>query len=93
MKCCDLVRARFSLENHQAGLRLFTSRRVKVYKLLTDDNYFHELEKHVEQCDLRYERIEERLDAHKTSLSALDGKLWALAVLIMIAPFVQKIIS
>ena len=85
--------ARFSLENHQAGRRLFTSRRDRVYKLLTDDNYFHELEKHVEQCDLRYERIEERLDGHKTSLSALDGKLWALAVLIMIAPFVQKIIS
>ena len=85
--------ARFSLENHQAGQRLFTSRRDRVYKLLTDDNYFHELEKHVEQCDLRYERIEERLDGHKTSLSALDGKLWALAVLIMIAPFVQKIIS
>ena len=93
MKCCGSVRARFSLENHQAGRRLFTLLRDRVYKLLTDDNYFHELEKHVEQCDLRYERIEERLDGHKTSLSALDGKLWALAVLIMIAPFVQKIIS
>jgi hypothetical protein len=51
------------------------------------------LEKHEAECNLRYQRIEERLDEHKSSLSALDVKLWALAVLIIIAPFVQKFLG
>jgi hypothetical protein len=49
------------------------------------------LEKHEAECNLRYQRIEERLEDHKSSLKSLDVKLWALAVLILIAPFVQKI--
>jgi len=48
------------------------------------------LEKHEAECNLRYQRIEERLEDHKGSLKALDLKLWALAVLILIAPFVQR---
>tara|TARA_R100001480_G_scaffold130423_1_gene127897 strand:+ start:322 stop:639 length:318 start_codon:yes stop_codon:yes gene_type:complete len=51
------------------------------------------LEKHEAECNLRYQRIEERLDDHKSSLKALDVKLWALAVLILIAPFVQKFLG
>ena len=51
------------------------------------------LEKHEAECNLRYTRIEERLDEHKSTLKALDAKLWALAVLILIAPFVQKFLG
>ncbi len=51
------------------------------------------LEKHEAECNLRYQRIEERLTEHKSALSALDVKLWALAVLIIIAPFVQKFLG
>ena len=51
------------------------------------------LEKHEAECNLRYQRIEERLAEHKSALSALDVKLWALAVLIIIAPFVQKFLG
>jgi len=48
------------------------------------------LEKHEAECNLRYKRIEERMEDHKSSLKTLDVKLWALAILILIAPFVQK---
>ena len=51
------------------------------------------LEKHEAECNLRYQRIEERLAEHKSALSALDVKLWALAVLIIIAHFVQKFLG
>jgi hypothetical protein len=51
------------------------------------------LEKHEAECTLRYQQIEQRLEDHKSSLKALDVKLWALAVLILIAPFVQKILG
>jgi hypothetical protein len=48
------------------------------------------LEKHEAECNLRYQRIDEKLEEHKTSLKNLDMKLWGLAILILIAPFVQK---
>lgn len=51
------------------------------------------LEKHEAECNLRYTRIEERLDEHRSTLKALDAKLWALAVLILIAPFVQRLLG
>jgi hypothetical protein len=51
------------------------------------------LERHEAECNLRYQRIEERLDEHKSTLKSLDVKLWALAVLILIAPFVQKFLG
>lgn len=57
------------------------------------EDYLKDLENHVAMCDQRFERIEKRLDSYKISLNSLDAKLWGLAVLIMIAPFVQKIIS
>ena len=43
------------------------------------------LEKHEEECGKRYERIEKRLDK-------FDVKLWGLAVLIVITPFLHKLI-
>ena len=55
------------------------------------------LEKHEAECNLRYARIEERLDDQKEfisknsdSLSKLDIKIWGLAVLIIVAPLVHK---
>ena len=49
------------------------------------------LEKHEAECNLRYTRIEERLDDHKNNLKSLDIKLWGLAVLIVASPLVHKL--
>ena len=43
------------------------------------------LEKHEEECGKRYERIEKSLDK-------FDIKLWGLAILIVITPFLHKLI-
>ncbi len=58
------------------------------------------LEKHEAECNLRYARIEERLDDQKEfisknsdSLSKLDIKIWGLAILIIVSPFAAKIWS
>ena len=51
------------------------------------------LEKHEAECNLRYKNIEQRLDDHKATLKNLDMKLWGLAILIIIAPFVQKFLG
>ena len=51
------------------------------------------LEKHESECNLRYKQIEEKLSDHKSSLKAFDLKLWGLAVLILIAPFVGKLLG
>ena len=61
--------------------------------LMKVEEVLAKLEKHEAECNLRYQRIEERLDDHKSSLKALDVKLWALAVLILIAPFVQRFLG
>ena len=56
------------------------------------------LEKHEAECNLRYARIEERLEDQKEfisnnsdSLSTLDLKLLGLAILIIVSPFAAKI--
>tara|TARA_R110000782_G_scaffold54656_6_gene115632 strand:- start:553 stop:816 length:264 start_codon:yes stop_codon:yes gene_type:complete len=49
------------------------------------------LEKHEAECTLRYQRIEETLGEQKLSMKALDIKIWALAVLIVVAPLVHKL--
>jgi len=58
------------------------------------------LEKHEAECNLRYARIEERLEDQKEfisknsdSLSKLDIKIWGLAILIIVSPFAAKIWS
>jgi len=51
------------------------------------------LEKHEAECNLRYQRIEEKLSENKGALKAFDLKLWGLAVLILIAPFVGKLMG
>ena len=42
------------------------------------------LEKHESECNRRYEKIEKTLDK-------LDVKVWGLAVLIVITPFLHKL--
>jgi hypothetical protein len=59
---------------------------MKIADLLT------KLEVHEAECNLRYKAIEEKLVDHQNSLKSLDAKLWALAGLIMIAPFLQKLL-
>ena len=51
------------------------------------------LEKHEAECNLRYKRIEERLDDQKETLKGLDYKIWGLAVLIIVAPLVHKFLG
>tara|TARA_R100000951_G_scaffold86781_1_gene74495 strand:+ start:238 stop:441 length:204 start_codon:yes stop_codon:yes gene_type:complete len=58
------------------------------------------LEKHEAECNLRYARIEERLEDQKEfisknsdSLNKLDLKIWGLAILIIVSPFAAKIWS
>jgi len=48
------------------------------------------LEKHEAECNLRYQRIEEKLGEQKSALDRLDIKIWGLAVLIIVAPLVHK---
>tara|TARA_R110002153_G_scaffold92308_2_gene224269 strand:- start:4178 stop:4462 length:285 start_codon:yes stop_codon:yes gene_type:complete len=58
------------------------------------------LEKHEAECNLRYQRIEEKLveqkqasTAQQLSLKGLDLKIWGLAVLIIIVPIIHKFLS
>ena len=51
------------------------------------------LEKHEAECNLRYQRIEERLDDQKDALKNLDLKIWGLAILIIVAPLVHKFLE
>lgn len=58
------------------------------------------LEKHEAECNLRYRRIEERLDDQKDmvsknseALTRLDMKIWGLAILIIVSPFAAKLWS
>lgn len=51
------------------------------------------LEKHEAECNLRYKRIEERLEDQKETLKGLDYKIWGLAILIIVAPLVHKFLG
>lgn len=51
------------------------------------------LEKHEAECNLRYQRIEERLDDQKETLKSLDVKIWGLGILIIVAPLVHKFLE
>jgi hypothetical protein len=51
------------------------------------------LEKHEAECNLRYQMIEEKLADQKQTLKGLDVKIWGLAVLIIIAPLVHKLLA
>ena len=69
------------------GLVKRGNERMKVVDVLS------KLEKHEAECNLRYQRIEEKLTENKSALKAFDVKLWGLAVLILIAPFVGNLMG
>jgi len=69
------------------GLVKRGNERMKVVDVLS------KLEKHEAECNLRYQRIEEKLSENKSALKAFDVKLWGLAVLILIAPFVGNLMG
>ena len=52
---------------------------------MTSKELLKMLEKHESECNRRYEKIEKSLDK-------LDVKVWGLAVLILITPFLHKMI-
>jgi hypothetical protein len=58
---------------------------------LTAQDVMSELAKHEAECNLRYKRIEERLDDQKSHLKALDTRMWGLAALIIGAAIVQEL--
>jgi len=45
---------------------------------------------HENECNLRYERIEERLDEQKSFLLKLDMRLWGLAALIVATAIAER---
>ena len=47
------------------------------------EDVLQQLENHESECNLRYKRIEERLDDHKSYLEKLDIRMWGLAALII----------
>ena len=47
------------------------------------EDVLEKLAHHEEKCDLRYQRIEERLDDQRKTLDRLDIRLWGLAGLIV----------
>jgi hypothetical protein len=51
------------------------------------------LNQHEAECALRYARIEERLDDQKSTLKALDLKIWGLAILIISAPIFSHLVA
>jgi hypothetical protein len=59
-------------------------------KVLTAEEVMFELAKHESECNLRYKRIEERLEDQKCHLKALDTRMWGLAVLIIGAAIAQE---
>lgn len=56
------------------------------------DDVLIKLEQHEAECNLRYARIEERLDEQKTTLAKLDVRLWGLAALIVGAAIVEQLV-
>jgi len=61
-------------------------------EIITAEQVMHELSMHEAECTLRYKRIEEILQDQKTHLKGLDVRMWGLAVLIIGAAAVQKLL-
>jgi hypothetical protein len=51
------------------------------------------LEKHEAECNLRYQRIEEKLSETKKTLDGLDLKIWGLGILIIVTPIIHKFLG
>ena len=67
--------------------------RVKPGDDMSPEDVLAKLAQHEMKCDLRYQRIEERLDDQKEELLWLRRMMWGLVVLILIAPTVHKLWS
>lgn len=48
------------------------------------------LKHHEAECNLRYERIEERLDEQKSFLLKLDMRMWGIAALIVATAVAER---
>ena len=59
---------------------------------LTVEQVMAELAKHEAECNLRYQRIEERLDDHKGHMCKLDQRLWWIVGLVILGPFLQRLL-
>ncbi len=57
---------------------------------MENEEVFDRLAKHELECKLRYERIEEILVDQKSAMTALDTKLWGLAVLVLVTPLIDN---
>ena len=49
------------------------------------------LEKHEAECSLRYQRLDEKLSEYSQFIKSVDGKLWAIGVLVLVAPAVHNL--
>lgn len=52
---------------------------------MTPEEVLRQLEKHEDSCDKRYAEIQRQL-------GRLDIKVWGLAVLIVVAPFAERLL-
>ena len=59
---------------------------------LTVEQVMAELVKHEAECNLRYQRIEERLEDQRGHMCKLDQRLWWIVGLVIIAPFLQRLV-
>ena len=58
---------------------------------MSPEEVLAKLAHHEEKCDLRYQRIEDRLDDHKEELKWLRKMMWALIIAIMASPWIQRL--
>lgn len=52
---------------------------------MTPEEVLRQLEKHEESCDKRYEEIQNKLEK-------LDNRLWWIVGLVVLAPFLQRLL-
>ena len=58
---------------------------------MSPEDVLAKLAHHEEKCDLRYQRIEERLDEQRADLKWLQKAMWGMVLMIFIAPLIHKL--
>ena len=58
---------------------------------MSPEDVLAKLANHEEKCDLRYQRIEERLDEQRADLKWLQKAMWGMVLMIFIAPLIHKL--
>ena len=56
------------------------------------EDVLSKLEQHEAECNLRYRRIEERLEDQKTFLEKLDLRMWGIAGLIVATAIAERFV-